>query len=84
MDAQICVESGLGGIVIVTPVAVEVWMSSWWNDWGHVELGRGSHASVDCARSRLSYQWEWVPRLEGPRGSPSCQRVTCVPRARRK
>jgi hypothetical protein len=30
--ARICVERGLGGIVAITPVAVEVWMSSWWND----------------------------------------------------
>jgi hypothetical protein len=50
MGAPIYVERGLGGIVIVTPVAVEVWMSSWWNDQGHVESGRGSRAPVDCAR----------------------------------
>jgi hypothetical protein len=23
---------GVGGIVAITPVAVEVWMSLWWND----------------------------------------------------
>jgi hypothetical protein len=46
MDAQICVERGLGGIVVVTPVAVEVWMLSWWNDRGHIGLGRGSHTAV--------------------------------------
>jgi hypothetical protein len=51
MDARICVERGLGGIVIVTPVAMEVWMSSWWNDRGHIESGRGPRASVCCARS---------------------------------
>jgi hypothetical protein len=49
MDARICVERGLDGIVVVTPVAVEVWMSWWWIDRGHVGLGRGSHAAVDCA-----------------------------------
>jgi hypothetical protein len=48
MGTQICVEKGLSGIVVVTPVAVEVWMSSWWNDWGHVGLGHGSRALVDC------------------------------------
>jgi hypothetical protein len=31
MGARICIERGLGDIVIVTPVAIEVWMSSWWN-----------------------------------------------------
>jgi hypothetical protein len=31
MGARICVEREVGGIVAVTPVAVEVWMSSWWN-----------------------------------------------------
>jgi hypothetical protein len=82
MGAHICVERGLGGIVIVTPIAVEVWMSWWWNDRGHVESGRDSRAPVDCARSCLSHQWERVPRLGGSRGSPSCQRVTRVPRGR--
>jgi hypothetical protein len=52
--------------VVVTPVAVEVWMSSWWNDRGHVGLGRDSHAAIDCARSRPSHQWERVPRLGAP------------------
>jgi hypothetical protein len=33
----ICVERGLGSTVAVTPVAVEAWTPSWWNDWGHVE-----------------------------------------------
>jgi hypothetical protein len=36
MGAQNCVERGLGVMVVVTPVTVEVWMSSWWNDRGHV------------------------------------------------
>jgi hypothetical protein len=49
MGVRICIERGLGGIVVVTPIAVEVWMSSWWNDRGHVGLGRGSRAPVDCA-----------------------------------
>jgi hypothetical protein len=81
---RICVERGLGGIVIVTPIVVEVWMLSWWNDRGHVELGRGSRALADYAWSRLSHRWERVPRLWGPRGLSSCQRVTHVPRVRRK
>jgi hypothetical protein len=34
--AQICIERGLGGTVTVTPITVEVWMSSWRNDRGHV------------------------------------------------
>jgi hypothetical protein len=84
MGAWICVERGLGGIVIVTPVAVEVWMSSWWNDRGHVGSGCGFRAPVDYARSRPCHLWEQVPRLGRPRGSLSCLRVTCVPRARQK
>jgi hypothetical protein len=63
MGARIYVERGLGGIVVVTPVAVEVWMSWWWNDRGHVGLGRGSCATVDCAWSRPSHRRERVPRL---------------------
>jgi hypothetical protein len=67
-----------------TPIVVEVWMSLWWNDRGHVESGRGSHAPVDCAQSRPSHQWERVPRLGCSRGSPSCQRVPQVPQTRWK
>jgi hypothetical protein len=52
MGAWIYVERGLGGIVVVTPITVEVWLSSWWNDRGHVGSGRGSRAPVDCAWSR--------------------------------
>jgi hypothetical protein len=84
MGVRIRVERGLGGIVVVTPVAVEVWMSSWWNDQGHVRLGRGSRASVECARSRLSHRREWVPRFWGPHGPLYCQKVTCVPWTRQK
>jgi hypothetical protein len=85
MGARICVERGLlGGIVVITPVAVDVWMSSWWNDWGHVGLGLGSCAPVDCARSRPSHRQERVPRFGGPRGSPPWQRVPRVPQVRRK
>jgi hypothetical protein len=63
MGVQIFVERGLGGIVVVTPIAIEVWMSSWWTDRGHVGSGRGSHAPIDCARSCLSHRREWVPWL---------------------
>jgi hypothetical protein len=66
MGARICVEREVGGIVVVTPVAVEVWMSSWWNDRGHVGSGRGSRAPVHCARSRPSHRREWVPWLVAP------------------
>jgi hypothetical protein len=66
MGALICVERELGGIVVVTPVIVEVWMSSWWNGWGHVVSGRGSHALVDYARSRPSHRRERVPWLGPP------------------
>jgi hypothetical protein len=59
-------ERGSGGIVVVTPVTVEVWMSWWWNDQVHVGSRRGSRAYVDCARSRSSHQWEQVPQLGGP------------------
>jgi hypothetical protein len=51
MDAWVCIERGLGGMVIIIPVAVEVWMTSWWNDRGHVESGRGSCAPIDYAWS---------------------------------
>jgi hypothetical protein len=57
---------GLSGIVVITHVAVEVWMPSWWNNQGHVGSGRGSRALVDCARSRPSHRWERVPRLGAP------------------
>jgi hypothetical protein len=67
MGARICVERGLGGIVLVTPVVVKVWMPSWWNEWGHVGSWRGSRALVDCVRPRLSHQREWVPWLGAPR-----------------
>jgi hypothetical protein len=66
MGARICIERGLGGIVVVIPVAVEVWMSSWWNDRGHVRSGRGSRTAVDCARSCPSHRRERVPRLGAP------------------
>jgi hypothetical protein len=64
--AWICVEKGFGGIVVVTPVAVEVWMSWWWNDRGHVGSGCCSRAPVDCARSHPSHRWERVLRLGAP------------------
>jgi hypothetical protein len=66
MGARIYVEGGLGGIVVVIPVAVEVWMLSSWNDRGHVRLGRGSRTAVDYAWSHLSHRWERVPRLGAP------------------
>jgi hypothetical protein len=66
MGAQICIEKGLGGIVVVTPIAIEVWVSSWWNDRGHVGSRHGSCAPVDGARSRLSHRRERVPRLGAP------------------
>jgi hypothetical protein len=68
MGAQICIERGLGGIVVVTPVAVEVWMSSWWNDRDHIGSKHGSRAPVDYAWSCSSHRWERVPRLGGPVG----------------
>jgi hypothetical protein len=84
MGAWICIERGLGGIVIVTPVDVEVWVLSWENDRGHVESGSGSCAPIDCARSRPSHRWERGTMVGCPRGSPSRYRVTRVPRVRRK
>jgi hypothetical protein len=55
---------GLGGIVVVAPVAIVVWMSSWWNDRGHVGSERGSHTPVHCA---------WNGRRgEGSCGFPPC------------
>jgi hypothetical protein len=55
---------GLGSIVVVTPIAVEAWTPSWWNDRGHVEFtmhGRvrpiigngccgGARVTPNCAR----------------------------------
>jgi hypothetical protein len=61
--AQIRVDSGLGGIVVITPVTIEVWMSSWWNDQGHIRSECGSYAHVHYARSRPSHRQEWVPWL---------------------
>jgi hypothetical protein len=66
MGIQICVERRLGGIVVVTPVAVKVWMSWWWNDRGHVGSGCDSRAPVECAGSHPSHRWEQVPRLGAP------------------
>jgi hypothetical protein len=57
---------GLGGIVVITSVVVEVWMPSWWNNGDHVGSGRGSRAPVDYAWSRPSHRWERVPRLGEP------------------
>jgi hypothetical protein len=47
---------GVGGIVVVTLVAVEVWTSSWWNDRSHVGLEHGLHVPIHCAGSCLSHQ----------------------------
>jgi hypothetical protein len=66
MGARICVERGLGGIVVITPIAVEVWVSWWWNDWGHVGSEHGFRAPIDRARSRPSHRRERVPRLGAP------------------
>jgi hypothetical protein len=60
--AWICVERGLGTIVVVTPVVVEAWTPSWWNDRGHVESYHGSHAPVHCVWSCPSHHYEWVLR----------------------
>jgi hypothetical protein len=68
-DTRIHIERGLGGIVVVTPVAIEVWVSSWWNDRGRVGSKRGSHAPVHCAQSRPPHRREWVPWLGGPMAS---------------
>jgi hypothetical protein len=59
-----CLDSckeGVGGIVVVTPVAVEVWSSSWWNEQSHVGSERGSHVPIHCAGLCPSHQWEWAP-----------------------
>jgi hypothetical protein len=53
---------GVGGIVAITPIAIEVWTSLWWNDRGHVGSERGSHAPIHCAWSCSSDRWEWVLR----------------------
>jgi hypothetical protein len=52
---------GVGGTGVVTPIAVEVWMSSWWNDRGHIGSEHGFRAPIHCARSRPSHRREWVP-----------------------
>jgi hypothetical protein len=80
---QICVERELGGIVVVTPIGVEVRTSSWWNDRSHVGLERGSYIPVHRAWSCMSHRQEWTSWW-GPRGSPPCQRAPCVPQARQK
>jgi hypothetical protein len=53
-------EGGLGGIVTIIPVAVEEWMSSWWNDRGHIGSERDSHVPIHNARSCPSHWWDWV------------------------
>jgi hypothetical protein len=60
---------GLGGTAAITPATVEVWMSSWENDRGHIESGHGFGAPVDCAWSRPSRRWS-EHRARGPHGSP--------------
>jgi hypothetical protein len=45
----------------VIPIAIEVWTLLWRSDQSHVGSERGSHVPVHCARSCLSYRWEWVP-----------------------
>jgi hypothetical protein len=59
--AQICVERGLGGIVAITPIVVEVWTSLRWNDRGYIGSERDSYIPIDCVRSCPSHQREWVP-----------------------
>jgi hypothetical protein len=71
MGAWICVEREVGGIVAVTSVAVEVWMSSW-NDRGHVRSERGSCSlctitSVPLAGVGAVVGGPWLPVL--PEGS---------------
>jgi hypothetical protein len=66
MGTRICAERRLGGIMISTLVAVEVWMSWWWNDRGHVGSGHGFRAPIDCAWSRPSHRSERVLRLGVP------------------
>jgi hypothetical protein len=76
MGAQICEERGLGGIVVVTPIAAEVWVS-WWNDRSHVGSGCGFRAPVDCVRSRPSHRRERVPRLGAPVAPHLAKGSTC-------
>jgi hypothetical protein len=71
---------GVGGILAVTPVAVEVWMSSW-NDRGHVRSERGSCSL--CTVTSVPSAGVGVV-VGAPRGSPSCQRAPHVPRTRQK
>jgi hypothetical protein len=47
----ICVERGLCGIVVVYPVAVEVWTSWWGNDRGHV--GSEVHTFLSTVQDRV-------------------------------
>jgi hypothetical protein len=42
--------------VVITSIVVEVWISSWWNDRGHVRSGRDFRAPVDYARSHPSHR----------------------------
>jgi hypothetical protein len=81
---RICVERGLGGTVVVTPIAIEVWMSSWWNDWSHVIWYHGSHAPRTlCAVVHVPSAGMSVV-VGGPRGSQLRPRALRVPRVRRK
>jgi hypothetical protein len=53
----------LGGIVAATPVTIAVWMTSWWNNRGHVGSERGSHTPVHYAWSCPSHRRDWVSQL---------------------
>jgi hypothetical protein len=81
--AWICVERGLGGIVTITRVAMEVWCH------------RGGMTGVMLDQSAIPMLLFTVHGHvcpiggngccgRGPRGSPPCQRASRVPRVRQK
>jgi hypothetical protein len=81
--AWICVERGLGGIVAITPVTVEVWTTSWWNEWSHVRSERSSHVQF-TVHGHVCPIGKNGCCGGGPHGSLPCQRAPRVPRARQK
>jgi hypothetical protein len=83
--ARIYVESRVGGIVAVTPVAVEVWTSWWWNDRGHVWIRAGfprscslrTVMSVPSAGMDAAVGGLWLPALPEGFMRPSGEAEVC-------
>jgi hypothetical protein len=81
--AGICVERGLGSTVAVTPIAVEAWTPSWWND--RVMSSRTTALMPTfIVHGRVRPIIGNGGRGGGPRDSQLRLRALRVPQARRK